>query len=75
MWNFAKARLGETSTYVGIALMLQGLDKAFNVREAAPVAEGVQAIGNAVASGDPMSVAMTVAGVAMVLTKQFAFRK
>jgi hypothetical protein len=70
-----KARLGESSTYVGVALIAQGLNEMFKVNELAVVAQVAPQIGEAVATNNWPNALMIGIGAAMALFNQSKFRK
>lgn len=74
MWESFRARLGESSTYVGLALLMQGADKLLDKPVTAPFVDGVVTVGRAVETNDPMAIAMSIVGLGMMVFKQSKFR-
>lgn len=74
MWEAFRARLGESSTYIGLALLMQGVDKVTSTTVTAPYVEGVVTVGKAVETNDPMAIAMSIVGLGMMVFRQSKFK-
>ena len=69
-------RLREPSTYLGAALAVQGVGSIAKAHEAPAIADALNGVGHAVASGaDPVTAGiMALAGIAGVFLKEKGWR-
>lgn len=73
--DMIKQRLGESSTYVGVALIAQGLNQMFKVNELEVVAQVAPQIGEQIAANNWPNAILIGLGAAMAVFNQSKFRK